>query len=68
MKNKLFGRNISPDCSYCSNSVFESGVFICKKSKTITDGRCRSFDYDPLLRVPRTVTLKGTYTAEDFKL
>ena len=68
MKNKYFGKNISPDCSYCGNSVLDNGAFACKKSKQIIDGKCRAFDYDPHLRVPRTVTLRGTYTAEDFKL
>ena len=68
MKNKLFGKNITPDCSYCSHSVFENGIIACKKSKQFHNGNCRAFDYDPLLRVPRTITLRGTYTAEDFKL
>ncbi len=68
MKNKLFGNNISPDCSYCANAFFENGIVACRKSKHISDGKCRSFSYDPLMRVPRTVTLRGTYTAEDFKL
>ncbi len=68
MKNKLFGRNIVPDCSYCGNALFENGMIACKKSKHISNGRCRSFDYDPLLRVPRKVSLYGSYTAEDFKL
>ena len=31
MKNKLFGRNIAPDCSYCENSYFENGIMSCKK-------------------------------------
>ena len=35
MKNKLFGRNIAPDCSYCENSYFENGIIGCKKSKRI---------------------------------
>ena len=55
MKNKLFGKNIVPDCAYCDNAVFENA-------------KCRAFDYNPLLRVPRSVTLRGTYTIEDFKL
>lgn len=68
MKNKFFGRNISPDCSYCNRAVRNNGVIACQKNKQIIDGKCRSFDYDPLLRVPRTVALRGTYTAEDFIL
>lgn len=68
MKNKLFGKNIVPDCSYCGNSAFENGIIVCKKLKHIKDGKCRSFDYNPLLRVPRKVSLYGNYTADDFKL
>ena len=68
MKNKLFGRNIAPDCSYCENSYFENGIMSCKKSKRIQDAKCREFSYDPLLRVPRSVMLRGTYSIEDFKL
>ena len=68
MKKKLFGRNITPDCGYCENAAIENGAFVCTKSRRITDGKCRAFSYDPLMRVPRTVTLRGTYTAEDFKL
>ncbi|MEE0957188.1 MAG: hypothetical protein UH734_03760 [Ruminococcus sp.] len=68
MKNKLFGKNITPDCNYCSNAIIENGIITCKKSKHISERKCRSFDYDPLMRVPRTITLRGTYTAEDFKL
>ncbi len=68
LKNKLFGNNIVPDCSYCENSSFENGFIACRKSKHISQGKCRSFSYDPLLRVPRTITLQGIYTADDFKL
>ncbi len=68
MKYKLFGKNIAPDCSYCDNSAYENGIIACKKNKTIKEGKCRSFCYDPLLREPRSVTLAGSYTAEDFKL
>lgn len=68
MKNKLFGRNIVPDCSYCENSLLEGGMIGCKKAKRIQDAKCRAFSYDPLLRIPRSVTLRGTYSIEDFKL
>lgn len=68
MKYKLFGKNILPDCSYCTHAVFENGMIACEKSKRIIDGKCRGFSYDPLLRVPLSVSLSGNYTAEDFKL
>ena len=68
MKNKLFGKNIVPDCSYCYNSIFENGIIACKKSKHMENNKCRAFKYNPLLRVPIKVSLYGNYTAEDFKL
>ncbi len=68
MKYKFFGKNISPDCSYCVFSGFENGIIACKKSKHMKDGRCRSFSYDPLLRVPTSVSISGRFTADDFKL
>ena len=68
MKYKLFGKNIAPDCSYCMNAVFENGRTRCQKSKTVTDGKCRAFSYDPLLRVPVSISLSGNVTADDFKL
>lgn len=68
MKNKLFGKNIVPECRYCDHAVFEQGVFGCKKSKHLIDGRCRAFSYDPLLRVPASITLSGNFSPSDFKL
>ena len=68
MKNKLFGKNIKPDCKYCAFSDTGSGAEGCKKSKVMKDGKCRSFSYDPLLRVPVSVSISGNFTAEDFKL
>ena len=66
MKNKLFGRNIAPDCSYCENSYFENGIIGCKKSKRIQDGRCRAFSYDPLMRVPRSENQGANHTVGSF--
>ena len=68
MKNKLFGKNIIPDCAYCDNAFFENGIFGCKKSRHIQNSKCRAFNYNPLLRVPTKVSLYGNDTAEDFKL
>ncbi len=68
MKNKFFGKNISPDCSYCENSFFEQGIVACSKSKHIKDGKCRAFSYDPLMRVPANLSLQGNYSAKDFML
>ncbi len=68
MKYKLFGKNILPNCAYCENSGNEQGFIVCQKSKVLRDGKCRAFRYDPLLRVPQSVSISSNFTAEDFKL
>ena len=68
MRKKLFGNNIEPDCMYCENAVFNKYDVFCKKSKGIRNGRCRPFKYDPLMREPKSISLRGNYTAEDFRL
>ncbi len=68
MKKKLFGQNISTDCSYCENAVIENEMAYCKKGKRIQQGKCRAFRYDPLMRVPKTATQRKKYTSEDFRL
>ena len=68
MNYKLFGKNIVPDCSYCEHVSFENGGIVCTKAKVLQNGRCRGFRYDPLMRVPVSVSLSGSFTAEDFKL
>lgn len=69
MKSKLFGKNITPGCAYCDNAFFSNGALGCKKSKQIKNEKCRSFSYNPLLRVPKSLQFSaGSFTAEDFKL
>lgn len=68
MRKKLFGKNIQPDCSYCLNSVFENNTCRCIKGRSITDGKCKGFKYDPLMRVPRSAPALHEYTLNDFKL
>lgn len=53
LKKKLFGKNIKPSCTYCLNSVYENDTCHCIKNKTIIDDKCKSFKYDPLMRVPQ---------------
>ena len=65
---KLFGKNIAPDCSYCAHGTTQNGRLVCVKSKVLSDGKCRSFSSDPLLRVPLSVSLSGNFTPEDFQL
>ncbi|MCD8026443.1 MAG: hypothetical protein LUF33_05845 [Clostridiales bacterium] len=68
MKNKLFGQNINPDCAYCENAVFENDFAVCTKNKRIQKGKCRSFKYDPLLRIPKNIKFTSSYAKDDFVL
>lgn len=68
MKNKLFGQNIKPSCTYCENATTENHMTFCKKSKTIQNGKCRSFKYNPIMRKPKSQSTVAQYSAEDFKL
>ena len=68
MKYKFFGKNIKPDCNYCEHAGVVNGTIGCKKSKAMKDGKCRAFSYDPLMRIPASVSISGNFTAEDFKL
>ncbi len=69
MFKKLFGNNIAPACEYCVNSIDGgNGVLICSKRKAITDGKCRAFKYDPLLRIPKAAPVMPKYDPKDFEL
>jgi hypothetical protein len=68
MKNKMFGQNIQPDCSYCENSATENSFAYCNKGKQLKNGKCRKFEYDPLMRVPKNSVFKRKYTEQDFKI
>ena len=67
-KKKLFGSNIKPSCAYCRNAAYENEVCFCKKGQKYKNGNCKGFKYDPLMRVPKTLSLKKKFTADDFKL
>lgn len=65
---KLFGANITPNCSYCENASLEQGISFCEKGRHIENNKCRKFKYNPLLRVPAHTILKQKYNENDFKL
>ncbi len=65
---KLFGNNIEPDCSYCSNCIKDEAGKICIKNTSIVNGKCRRFKYDPLLREPFRPPVLPKFDPEDFKL
>lgn len=50
----LFQKKMEPRCVYCAKGApLEEGHILCtKKGLVAPDGRCGSFRYDPLKRVP----------------
>ncbi|MDE7390486.1 MAG: hypothetical protein K2M82_06060 [Lachnospiraceae bacterium] len=69
MASKLFGKNIAVDCQYCDNCIIDSqGAQICIKNKCITNGKCRKFAYNPLMRKPFKLPVLPKYNPEDFML
>lgn len=65
---KLFGNNIKPSCEYCEMSSFFEGNIVCNKNKEIANGKCRSFEYAPLKRVPKSTPVLQQFSPEDFTL
>ncbi|MBQ9673904.1 MAG: hypothetical protein IJV39_04680 [Ruminococcus sp.] len=68
MKTKLFGNNIKPDCSYCSNGSDIQSGYICNERKQIKNGKCRKFKYNPTLRIPETTAQLQKFSKEDFEI
>ena len=69
-KRTLFGGNIPPDCAYCRHNSGKSGQVLCSLRLTMENGKCKRYQYDPLLREPRQAPSLRTeqYSEEDFKL
>lgn len=69
---KFFNKKIEPRCEYCSGGYLSSDgkKVLCKKKGIVEKGfSCRSFDYDPLLRVPRPKAPElPTFDPEEFKI
>jgi len=68
----LFRKIIEPSCSYCVHGAkIGDGQVLCSKKGTVpAAGKCRSFRYDPIKRIPpKAKALDFTkYDAEDFSL
>ena len=64
----LFQRSIEPRCAYCARGrELDPGQVVCSKKGVMSAGsHCRSFQYDPLKRVPpRPAKLSGTGRSEE---
>lgn len=68
MKNKYFGNNIEPSCTYCANAIVGEDGAICKKNKSIKNGKCRKFDYNPTMRTPLSQMPLQKFSKEDFRI
>ena len=68
----LFQKKIEPSCVYCvhGRALSEDQIVCPKKGVMAAGSHCRSFQYDPLKRVPpRPAKLAGAGLGdEDFKL
>lgn len=68
MKKKLFGNNIVPSCAYCEHSVSEGSAQFCKAHKTLKNGKCKKFKYNPIMREPKGMAPLKNFSKEDFTL
>ena len=68
MKKQLFGKHIVPSCTYCSHSKKEGEMQFCDARKVLKNGKCRKFDYNPIMREPKGMAPLKTYSKEDFSL
>lgn len=68
---KAFGGRIPPACEYClrGRMMKDEKMVLCQK-RGIVDLKhsCRSFQYDPLKRVPRDAPKMMQFSEEDFRL
>lgn len=69
-KKALFGADIEPSCSYCRHNGGKEGEVLCTVHCEMADGKCKKYQYDPLMREPRSAPPLRTaqYNEEDFKL
>ena len=68
MKKDLFGNNIEVDCSYCVFYLEDEKGFFCQKNREIKKGKCKKFEYNPTLRVPKSDAPLMQFNKEDFEL
>lgn len=66
---ELFGGNIKPACRYCELAYPSGEAYICSKKGIVKeDFSCRSFRYDPLMRIPHRPPQRESFCPEDFTL
>lgn len=68
MKKKLFGNYIETSCAYCEHSKINGNLQICTLNRTIKNGQCKKFKYNPVMRVPLTSKALPKFNKEDFSI
>lgn len=68
MKKKLFGNNIAVSCVYCEHSKTEGESQYCTKNKSLKNGKCSKFKYNPIMREPKGMAPLKSFSKEDFEL
>ena len=68
MKKQLFGNNIVPSCAYCERSAVEGSAQFCTAHKTLKNGKCKKFKYNPIKREPKGMAPLKSFSKEDFSL
>lgn len=68
-KEPLFGNEIEPDCSYCMHGPGPAEACAYRQFDEEDPMKtCRAFQYDPLLRAPRTPPPLKKHDPSDFEL
>lgn len=68
MKKQLFGKNIVPSCVYCEYSKNEGESQFCTANKQLKNGKCKKFNYNPIMREPKGMAPLKSFDKEDFTL
>lgn len=70
-RKPLFGRNITPACTYCTHSRLapDQKMYYCTKFGVVAPYyKCHKFNYDPLRRVPKRQPKLPHFSPDEFKI
>ncbi|WP_407386425.1 hypothetical protein [Ruminococcus sp.] len=68
MKKQLFGNSIAQSCVYCEHSATEGSSQLCTVHKTLKNGKCKKFKYNPIMREPKGMAPLKSFSKDDFSL
>ncbi|MCI2047611.1 MAG: hypothetical protein LKJ90_07845 [Faecalibacterium sp.] len=70
-RKPICGQTIAPACAYCVHGqpAVDPRMILCKKRGVVTpESHCRSYQYDPLLRIPKRQPKLPGFSPKDFSL